>query len=214
MPREISQHTVFVAGAEDVDHLIVSTLRLIAGLDKVLCPTFGMSLRGVRGLGVAPAGWGRPQDRINPLVRSCDLFMGIVSRQFGHPTGVAVSGTIEEFDIVADLRRLTGRTPEILLFFRQLPEAQDQEVSRDLQLIREFRRRIAEELLWVDFDDDEHFKELCVEQLIAYVLSKGAFVKDPVEAVVDQTPQIRAPGPETPAAKCTNDGGNEDGSIR
>ena len=203
---------MFVAGAEDVDHLIVSTLRLIASLDKVLCPSFGMGLRGVRGLGVAPAGWGRPQDRINPMVKSCDLFVGIISGKFGHPTGVAESGTVEEFDIAAELRRLTGRAPEILLFFRRLPEPEGTCESEDLQRIRAFRCRISEELLWIDFNDDEQFKMICVEQLIAYILSRGTFMGGVGEGATASPTRTGMQDEGTQLASNSNVGGKADGS--
>jgi hypothetical protein len=214
VPREISQHVVFVAGAEDVDHLIVSALRLIASLDKVLCPSFGLSLHGERGLGVAPAGWGRPQDRINPIVKSCDLFIGIISRKFGHPTGIAQSGTVEEFDIAAELRRLTGRAPEILLFFRRLPAGEGMETSEDLQRIREFRHRISEELLWVDFGDDEQFKTLCAEQLVAYVLTKGTFVGGGDEGGAVRPPQTSMLGEGIQSTISSDVGGDAAGDAR
>jgi hypothetical protein len=176
VPRATSQYVIFIAGADDVKRLIVATLSFIATLDKVLCPNLGIALRAVTGRGVAPAGWGRPQDRINPLVRDCDLFIGIFSRRFGHPTGVAASGTGEEYDLASELRRATGKSPEILLFFRKFPAARVRTGSEDLALLQRFKKRIMNDLLWVDFESDEDFKRECLEQLIAYVLTKGRII--------------------------------------
>jgi hypothetical protein len=191
--------------------LIVGALRLISSLDKVLCPSFGMSLLGVSGLDVAPAGWGRPQERVNPLVRSCDLFLGIVSRQFGHPTGVAPSGTVEEYDVVSSLRRVSGRSPEILLLFRRLGNESVSGDVDDLRRIGEFRRRIADELLWLDFSTDEEFQVLCSEQLIAYILSKGTFVGG--QTVVDEAqPPLAEEGSVPPTIPDEEENG-DDGRI-
>lgn len=212
MPRDAVQHVVFVAGATDVDRLIVATLRIIASLDKVLCPTLGMTLRGVRGLDVAPAGWGRPQERINPLVRSCDLFIGIVSRRFGHPTGVASSGTVEEYDIASELRRVSGRSPEILLFFRRIPAAARSPPNADLDRIREFKQRIADELLWVEFDSEEEFRVLCWEQMIAYILSKGTPIGAPADAAAGSVRGADREVMDEPEIPILQGGGTEDGS--
>ena len=196
---------VFVAGASDVDHLIIATLRLISSLDKVLCPSFEMSLQGVRGPGVAPAGWGRPQERINPLVRKCDLFIGIVSRRFGHSSGVAATGTIEEYDIVSKLRRLSGRSPEILLFFRKTPQSPVVRRNLDLLRIQEFKHRISDELLWVEFNSERDFEILCLEQLIAYVLTKG-------NLVVETDPEATGHADPQQTDRSTQSGEDRDGN--
>ena len=44
----------------------------------------------------------RTQEIINPYVQDCDVYIGILNKRFGTPTGQAESGTEEEYNLICD----------------------------------------------------------------------------------------------------------------
>ena len=63
---------------------------------------------------------GRPQRLVTEQVGAYDVFVGIMWKRFGTPTGEAGSGTEEEFNRAYERWRETGKPP-ILFFFREAP---------------------------------------------------------------------------------------------
>jgi len=68
---------------------------------------------------VAP-NMGRPQAVINEQIGRYDIFLGIMWKRFGTPTGEAESGTDEEFNIAYGNWKKYKR-PRILFYFSQEP---------------------------------------------------------------------------------------------
>src|SRR4051812_24579992 len=69
-------------------------------------------------------GYQRPQDIINKDVDRCDLFVGILWRRFGSPTGQYSSGFEEEFRRATKRGKDTGE-PEVALFFKTVGDQTD-----------------------------------------------------------------------------------------
>ncbi len=65
-------------------------------------------------------GAGRPQQVINEQIGDYDAFVGIMWRRFGTPTGVAGSGTEEEYRLAYQKWQATGK-PSIMFYFSQQP---------------------------------------------------------------------------------------------
>lgn len=65
-------------------------------------------------------GMGRPQGLINDLIGDYDVFLGIMWKRFGTPTGEADSGTEEEFNLAYGQWEKSG-WPHILFYFCQAP---------------------------------------------------------------------------------------------
>ena len=66
-------------------------------------------------------GIGRPQSQINDDVDVCDLFVGIIWRRWGSPSGEFQSGFEEEFER-AIRRRKQSKSPEIWLYFKRVED--------------------------------------------------------------------------------------------
>src|SRR5688500_771585 len=69
-------------------------------------------------------GRGRPQDRINVTAEECELFVGILWRRWGPPTGAFSSGFEEEF-LAAERRAANDHRPEVWLFFKDVQDTSD-----------------------------------------------------------------------------------------
>jgi hypothetical protein len=132
---------VFLSGPGDVEGEFVAAQRVIEAFNRVVGPNIGIHLRPTRGRTDAQAGRGRPQSRINPLVRECDLFVMVFDKRYGSPSGKARSGTEEEFQI-ADRRARTSHSPHLLLFFKNLGAADLRHPDVQLRRVLQFKGRI------------------------------------------------------------------------
>ena len=96
----------------------------------------------------------RPQSLINPEVDRCDLFLGLLWRRWGSPTGEYSSGFEEEFDL-ALRRRLSTRQPDLALYFKSIDPDQLLDPGEQLQKVIGFRDRIKRErlALYAEFSD-------------------------------------------------------------
>ncbi|MDZ7311412.1 MAG: NACHT domain-containing protein [candidate division KSB1 bacterium] len=141
-----------------------------------------LSLRSVaqkHGFDLQPLGWeidaapgaGRPQELINSLVRECDLFIGILWRRFGVPTGEAESGTLEEFNLARE-RFAKERTPEIMLYFREVHPDFLTDPGPQLQKVLDFKKQLEEGrlALYFNYRDPEHFATLLRQHVTDWLL--------------------------------------------
>lgn len=86
------------------------------------------------------AGYGRPQGQINPMVDACDVFIGLLRRRWGTPTGEAGSGFEEEFERAMARRKGSTNTPQIAIYFAALSAGELDDPGQELQRVLAFRR--------------------------------------------------------------------------
>ncbi len=117
-------------------------------------------------------GCARPQAIINKEIDSCDLFIGLLWKRWGQPTGTYTSGFEEEFERARKRRAETG-TPEIWVFFKHVEPALVDDAGEQLQRVLAFRkeREASKELLFKEFLDPKGWKEKLFECLLRYILS-------------------------------------------
>jgi len=101
-------------------------------------------------------GFARPQDVINQEVESCELFVGLLWRRWGQPTGspTYTSGFEEEFEN-ARRRRLAGGAPELWIFFKAVDPALIEDAGDQLKRVLAFRKaqETSKELYYREFAD-------------------------------------------------------------
>ncbi len=159
-----------------------------------------LSLRPIahkHGFDLQPVGWetdaapgtGRPQALINPLVRECDLFIGILYRRFGQHTGEAESGTLEEFNLARE-RHAKEHAPEIMLYFREVHPDFLADPGDQLKKVLAFKTQVEEgrlALYW-QYRDPEHFAALLRQHVTEWLLKLVPAVADrPVSATATAT---------------------------
>jgi hypothetical protein len=120
-------------------------------------------------------GFGRPQDLINRRGDCADVFVGLLHRRWGSPTGRYSSGFEEEFDRAAARRRAAGR-PEIMLAFKRVDDDSLADPGPQLCKVLEFRQAIEAggELLYAQFDGLEEWRQGVTEWLTGYVVDVRA----------------------------------------
>ena len=121
-----------------------------------------------------PVGWedvvpsaGRPQDTINLLVKDCDVFVCILHKKYGTPTGNSGSGTEEEFLNAYEDWKNT-RKPKILFYFKKAEVSSTADL-KDLQLqkVFELKEKIQKDelLLYGNFATLEDFETILSDHL-------------------------------------------------
>ncbi|MGH7601736.1 MAG: DUF4062 domain-containing protein, partial [bacterium] len=161
---------VFIASPGDVKLEREKTREEIISL-RLLAQKHGFDLQPVGWEANATPGVGRPQELINPLVRECDLFIGILWRKFGAPTGEAESGTLEEFNLARE-RFAKERVPEIMLYFREVHPDFLEDAGPQLQKVLDFKKQIEESrlALYWQYRDPEHFAALLRQHVTDWLL--------------------------------------------
>jgi mannitol/fructose-specific phosphotransferase system IIA component (Ntr-type) len=108
---------------------------------------------------------GRPQDIISTQIGSIDIFIGIMWKRFGTPTGKAESGVQEEFETAYESWKMYNK-PRIMFYFSQLPYViqTDTEVQQIRKVI-EFRREISRCGLYYEYKDIDEFENAARQHL-------------------------------------------------
>jgi hypothetical protein len=84
-------------------------------------------------------GFTRPQEKINLDVDHCDLFLAVLWKRWGQPTGARTSGFEEEFERAITRRKATGQ-PEIWLFFKEVDSGLLADPGEQLKRVLAFRQ--------------------------------------------------------------------------
>ena len=138
--------TLFIASPSDVPDERKVVLEVAQDLDARIARPLDLSLRALGFEHVLP-GLGRPQERINREVDTCDIFVGITNVRWGTPTGHHSSGFEEELERIKR-RHEQGEPVHVLLYLRRLED--ETQAEPDMQV---FRDRIKTEALIRWFTD-------------------------------------------------------------
>jgi hypothetical protein len=101
----------------------------------------------------------RPQSVINQQIGdSYDMYLGIMWHRFGTPTGVAESGTVEEFDRALDRFR-NGENLRLAMLFKTSSDTIDNIDGIQLNKVKEFKERFGNEGgIYNNFKDNDEFR--------------------------------------------------------
>jgi len=119
-------------------------------------------------------GFGRPQEIINRDVDLCHLFVGLLWRRWGQPTGKYSSGFEEEFERARN-RRLEAGAPDIWLFFKQVDPEVVADPGEDLKRVLAFReaRVTSKDVLFKNFTDPEDWRTQIRKYLSQYFVQSA-----------------------------------------
>jgi energy-coupling factor transporter ATP-binding protein EcfA2 len=175
MPKSRTQYRIFVASPRDVAEEREIARKVVAGLSKDLGEAGRFSVEAcgwedVRpGLAREP---GRVQTLINPLVEQADLLIGILWKRFGTYTGVAESGTQEEFDLIC--KRWEQRQPvDVMMYFRDVPPDMLEDPGPQLAAVLRFRTSLEQRGLYRTYAEPREFADLLRSDLIHWLAERG-----------------------------------------
>jgi len=118
-------------------------------------------------------GWGRPQALINQDVRECDVFIMLLWKRWGMPSGAYTSGSEEEFQIAFERYQRTG-SPHLLLYFRSVPQDMMADPGEQLLKVIAFRTRIEVERigLFKAYNDPLQWRDLLIRHISGWLYRK------------------------------------------
>jgi galactose-1-phosphate uridylyltransferase len=106
-----------------------------------------------------------PQDYINTMIGSYDIYIGIMGKRFGNKTEKAESGTVEEFERAYSKWRLNGK-PEIMFYFKNLNTSpKNAEETKQLLQVLRFQEGLSSRVLWKTYGKPGDFERLLREDL-------------------------------------------------
>ena len=172
MPNTRNILLAFLASPGDLQEERKTVRDVVVEFNESWADELGYQIELV-GLEDTTPGFGRPQHLINQDVDRCDLFIGMIWKRWGTPPshdGEYSSGFQEEFERSL-ARREQGESPEISLFFKQVPEEDLVDPGEQLKKVQEFREKIITEkrVLFQEFSTVRDMEVLVRKCLAAYV---------------------------------------------
>jgi Domain of unknown function (DUF4062) len=193
---------VFVASPGDVQKERSELKRVVDELNltiSAIAPEKQLFIELVRWeTHVAPS-WGPPQAVINQQIGDdYDIFVGIMWKRMGTPTGMASSGTEEEFRLAKAKWDKNRQTP-ILLYFCQAPFSPPHSVDEvdQLRKVVEFRTSLSTSGLVADYANPETFADVVRPHLL---LTVGKLATPSGAGVLDGSAAQQAAAAESPVA--------------
>lgn len=170
--------TVFLASPGDLEPERRITCEIVERINKVVSRRVDWHVELLGWEDTLP-GYSRPQDIINRDVDCCDLFLGLLWKRWGQPTGKCSSGFHEEF-LRARERHVSSGVPEIWLFFKTIDSDNLGDPGEQLRKVLEFKGQQEEkkELKFNKFGNPESWEKLIYDQLLAYILDLGREPKE------------------------------------
>jgi hypothetical protein len=178
-------YRLFVASPGDVRAEREALERVVAQVNDTHGDALSYRLDLLRWETDAVPGAGRPQQVINDQIGAYDVFVGIMWKRFGTSTGVADSGTEEEYRIAYGAWERNPDMP-LMFYFCQTP-FMPREVSEleQMRKVLEFRKELEGKALVWNYDgpdafEDEIFKHLCkqMKRLVQTSSGPGAVARD------------------------------------
>jgi formylglycine-generating enzyme required for sulfatase activity len=157
---------LFLSSPSDVEPERAKVHAVAEQVNRMLGNSLGIILEVIDWKTHIAPDMGRPQEVINKQVDDYDIFMGILWKRFGTPTGKAESGTEEEFNIAyANWQKF--KRPRILFYFSQV-----QHMPRSLPELDQFKKvltfksELQQKGLFRDYQTPEEFSDLLREHLV------------------------------------------------
>lgn len=166
--------TVFVASPGDVAQEREALAAVASRINRITGRDWGWEI-DLRGWEDTLPGYSRPQELINPDIDKCDIFIGVLWKRWGQPTGTHSSGFEEELER-ASRRRSTGDSPEIMLYLRDIDSATSRDPGPQLERVLEFRQAVVESrtVLSRSYSDVAEFEVLLFEHLMKVLGQRAA----------------------------------------
>ena len=100
--NHIKRVLVFIASPGDVSDARSFVRYAVERINRLVAKDNGFLLESIGWEDIPPGKNQRAQETINPYVDATSIFIGILHRRFGRPTGAAESGTEEEYNRIEE----------------------------------------------------------------------------------------------------------------
>ncbi|WP_187285583.1 DUF4062 domain-containing protein [Streptomyces sp. ME109] len=163
---------VFIASPGDLTEEREAVRQAVVTVNSLFAAKSAIRLR-VTGWEETQPSFGRPQSSINPLVEQCDVFIGLLYRRWGTPTGEYSSGFEEEYEQAVG-RGGGDEKPHIGIFFKRVPEDQIEDAGPSLMKVLAFRRKLEEQhiALYRQFSSTSDFLLQITHYLVSVIVGQ------------------------------------------
>ena len=178
MVEPVTKIRIFVASPGDVQTERNSLSKVIEELNSTIGEAESFVLELVKWETHCYPAMGRPQGVINEQIGPYDIFVGIMWKHFGSPTGVAESGTEEEFRLAYSAWK-EKQVSNILFYFSQAPHPmpQSQEEVEQLGKVLAFREELSKKGLVWKYANREEFADTIRPHLARILLMDKIYDK-------------------------------------
>jgi formylglycine-generating enzyme required for sulfatase activity len=174
---------VFLSSPGDVEEEQKKAASVVAQINRMFKESLNLHVELVNWKTHVVGDMGRPQKVINDQIGDYDIFVGIMWKRFGSHTGVAESGTKEEFNI-AYTNWEKFKRPRILFYFSQVPHAPKLDEIEQWKKVLEFKENLLKKGLIKEYNSTDEFADLLRENL-AKILQKWFSSDDKQVPVAD-----------------------------
>ena len=183
---------VFLASPGDLQEERIAIHDVVVEINESWANALGYQI-DLMGWEETSAGYGRPQHLINQDLDQCDLFIGMIWKRWGTPPDIDsqfTSGFQEEFERSL-ARREESESPQISLFFKDIPNDFVKDPGVELKKVLEFRNQIINEkkILFQRFSDVKDMEGLarkCISNFVIQVKAADE-LSEPDEAKVNRS---------------------------
>jgi tetratricopeptide (TPR) repeat protein len=156
---------VFIASPGDVPDSRSSVRYAVERINKLVAKDNGFLLEHIGWEDIPPGKRERTQDNINPHVDAASIFVGILHRRFGRPTQIAESGTEEEYNRIEKRWKDEDPKPEVLMYFKKIPDEQSADPGEQLQKVLAFKKRVEKTCLYKEYES-EHELDISIQDAL------------------------------------------------
>jgi hypothetical protein len=187
MKTQFRKIRIFVASPGDVQPERDQLVKVINELNltiSAIAPEKNFVLELVRWeTHVTPGLGDGPQSVINQQIDHYDIFVGVIWKRLGTPTGAARSGTEEEFNRAYETWQKNKALPVLFYFCQQLfPPPRTKEEVEQLGKVVDFRDELSKKGLVADYPDHESFSDVIRPHLLLVLGKMFSPTDSPVEA--------------------------------
>lgn len=191
----VNKITVFVAWPSDVETERNTVFKIVDEINGTIGQRFGVVVEAKDWRSVVGPGAGRPQAVINKAIGTYDIFVGILWKRLGTPSGKAASGFVEEVDIALKAWRNRKKAGvSVLIYIREdSPRTLAAIDTKQLDAVRQYKARLFKRrtLLARAYSGTRAFQALIRQHLTNEVLSRLGS-EPPITPVATAAPKAPA----------------------
>lgn len=190
-PKPANKVRVFIASPGDVAFERSELAKVIEELNTTIGPHKNIVLELVRWETHCNPSMGRPQGVINTQIGKYNIFVGVMWKRFGSPTGIADSGTEEEFrNAYAEWEK--DQTLPILFYFSQKQyQLRTPEEVQQCGKVLAFRNELEEKGLVWEYLDERDFSNVVRPHISRLILDmKLPDQEQKTEPTEDKKPEL------------------------
>jgi len=174
---------VFIASPGDVSDARSYVRHAVGRINRLVAKDNGFLLEPIGWEDISPGKGHRAQEIINPYVDAASIFIGILHRRFGQPTGAAESGTEEEYKRIEKRWQNEEPKPEVLIYFKKIPDEQLVDPGEHLKKVLDFKKRISTTTLYKDFETEGELIESVQDALHDWIVKNRDTFETPSGAI-------------------------------